>query len=237
MRPRDVSDGGAYATGVLCSSGVRIPHPGGTGLTLHAVDVAGLQRESLILDIGCGAGATVMLLRSHGLNAKGIDPSFTPAYGIADLYCQRATADNLPFPSQSFEAVLAECSLSVMEDPLRVLWECARVLRRGGKIILCDVYARNPEEIGAVRALGSHCISGVLVRGELEGWLRHCGFHVTCFEDHSQALRQAMAQFIFDHDSPAELWGTCESPNQVDCIALAMKRIRAGYFFLTAVRV
>ena len=237
MRARDVSSRGAYATGVLGCSGDRIPHPGGTELTLHAVGLAGLQRGSLILDIGCGAGATVMLLRSHGLNAKGIDLSFTPASGIADLYCQCASAGHLPFPAESFDAVLAECSLSVMEDPLGVLRECARVLRPGGKIILCDVYARNNEEIGAVRTPNSESISGVLVREELDAWLRHTGFHVTCFEDHSQALRQAMAQFIFDHDSPAELWGTCDSSHQIDRIAQAMKRIRAGYFILTAVRV
>lgn len=237
MSCREVQHVGAYATGVLCSSGVCIPHPGGIDLTLHAVGLAGLHRESLVLDIGCGSGATVMLLRSHELNARGIDPSFTPTSDIVDLYCKRASADNLPFASDSFDAVLAECSLSVMEDPVRVLQECARVLPRGGKIILCDVYARNPKEIGAVRTLGSKCISGVLVREELERWLQHCGFEVTCFEDHSKVLREAIAQFIFDHGSPAGLWGMCESPNEVERIAQAMKQVRARYFMLTAVRV
>lgn len=227
---------GAYATGVLCSSGVCIPHPGGIDLTLHAVGLAGLHRESRVLDIGCGSGATVMLLRSHELDAIGIDPSFTPTSDIVDLYCERASADNLPFTAEWFDAVLAECSLSVMSDPVGVLQECARVLRVGGKIILCDVYARSPEKIGAVRSLDPKSVSGVLVREELEQWLRHCGFEVTCFEDHSKALREAMAQFILDHDSPAELWGYCESPNEVERIAQAMKQVRAGYFILTAVR-
>jgi len=235
VRPEQSSYGGAYATGVL--GGVRIPHPGRTGLTLHAVGLAGLRRESHILDIGCGSGETVTLLRTHGLEAEGIDLSVTSASGIAGPFCRPAPATNLPFPPESFDAVLAECSLSVMPDPLRVLRECARVLRRGGKIILCDVYARNPGEIDAVRALGSPCISRMLVRGELERWLNHCGFQVTVFEDHSQALRQAMAQFIFDHDSPAGLWGTSRWSNQADCIAHAMRRVRAGYFILTAVRI
>jgi len=234
---KEVQHAGAYATGVLRSSGVSIPHPGGIDLTMEAVGLAGLHRGSLVLDIGCGSGATVMLLRSHELNARGIDLSSTPTSDHVDPYCERASADNLPFASESFDAVLAECSLSVMEDPVRVLQECARVLLRGGKLILCDVYARNPEEIGAVRILGSKCISGVLVREELDRWLQHCGFEVTCFADRSKALREAMAQFIFDHDSPAELWGMCKSPNEVERIAQALNQVRAGYFILTAARV
>ena len=236
MSSKELQSVGAYATGVLCSSGVCIPHPGGIDLTLHAVGLAGLHRESRVLDIGCGSGATVMLLRSHELNARGIDRSFQPGSDIVDLYCERASAENLPFPAASFDAVLAECSLSVMPDPVRVLRECARVLRVGGKIILCDVYARSPEKIGAVRSLDPKSVSGVLVREELEQWLQHCGFEVSCFEDHSKALREAMAQFILEHDSPEELWGTCQAPNEVEQIAAAMKQVRAGYFTLTAIR-
>ncbi|HEX8926009.1 MAG TPA: methyltransferase domain-containing protein, partial [Terriglobales bacterium] len=196
---------GAYATGRIASTSACVLHPGGIELTLRAVSLAGLRRKARVLDLGCGTGATVLFLRSHEFEAIGIDSAYRPTSEILDLYCQRACAEKLPFEFSSLDAVLAECSLSLMNDPARVLSECARVVRPGGSIIICDLYARNPADISAVRALDQECVCGLLIREELERWLQHSGFAITCFEDHSKELCEAMARFILDHDSPAEL--------------------------------
>ncbi len=47
-------------------------------------------------------------------------------------------AHNLSYPDASFDCVVAQFVITLVEDPERVLSECARVLRPGGQIILVN---------------------------------------------------------------------------------------------------
>ena len=47
-------------------------------------------------------------------------------------------AHNLRYPDASFDCVVAQFVITLVEDPERVLSECARVLRPGGQIILVN---------------------------------------------------------------------------------------------------
>lgn len=47
-------------------------------------------------------------------------------------------AAQLKFPADSFDAVLATYAISVVPDPLQVMWEMTRVVRRGGRIAIWD---------------------------------------------------------------------------------------------------
>ena len=47
-------------------------------------------------------------------------------------------AHDLSYPDASFDCVVAQFVITLVEDPERVLSECARVLRRGGQIILVN---------------------------------------------------------------------------------------------------
>jgi ubiquinone/menaquinone biosynthesis C-methylase UbiE len=47
-------------------------------------------------------------------------------------------AHRLTFPDASFDCVVAQFVITLVEDPERVLSECARVLRPGGQIILVN---------------------------------------------------------------------------------------------------
>ena len=48
-------------------------HPGGEEQTLHLLENIELKKGMDVLDLGAGAGDTVRLLRSFGLNACGVD--------------------------------------------------------------------------------------------------------------------------------------------------------------------
>ncbi len=216
-----------YSTGILPDSGERLSHPGGLALSLRAMQLSGLIQGSRILDLGCGDGETLRLLHSLGFDAVGVD-SQAACSGQAYRICSRAEA--LPLRDQSIDGILAECSLSVVEDRDQTLQECARVLVPDGRLIICDLYARNPAAIDQVRALSRSCIAGMIVREELEAELSKHGFRVDWREDHSQALREYVAHFLMYHNSLDTLWHCSGSSASAQDIQSAMKAARAGYF-------
>jgi SAM-dependent methyltransferase len=229
----------AYATGRLAREDDRLFRPGGLELTARAITLARLGAGATVLDLGCGAGDSVRYLRTLGIDAMGIDCGDSSGRGsrrgLAPYPHIIAKAEALPFPQSSAHGVLAECSLSLFEDQDRVLAECARVLKDGGRLMISDLYSRQPEGICAVRALNGSCVSGMIVREELEMRLARCGFHMEVWEDHSRALRESAARFILENDSLEGLW-TCEAEDSADAIQAAMHGARAGYFLLVAMR-
>jgi SAM-dependent methyltransferase len=229
----------AYFTGRLLRGGNTLLRPGGLELTARAIAFAHLGADATVLDLGCGAGDSVRYLRTLGINAIGIDREDRGDEGLTlgvdpDEHIV-ANAEELPFPDNSVHGVLAECSLSLMGNHERVLAECARVLKDEGRLMISDLYARQPEAIGPVRALKSSCISGMIVREELETRLARCEFREDVWEDNSQALRESAARFILENDSLEGLWN-CEGEDSAEAIQAAMHSARAGYFLLIAKR-
>jgi SAM-dependent methyltransferase len=112
-------------------------------LAPQLADLAGVRRGQRALDVGCGPGAlTAELVRRLGPEAvAAVDPSepFVAAAlarnpGVTVL---RASAEAVPFPDQSFDAVLAQLVVHFMSDPVAGLAEMARVTRREGVVAAC----------------------------------------------------------------------------------------------------
>lgn len=105
-------------------------HPGGVELTEHLLDLMRLEPGSTILDVACGGGTTLQMLRSRGHRAVGVD--LTPTDVVADAHV-------LPFREGTFNAALVECSLSTFDQPATALAELRRVIRAGGLVGITDV--------------------------------------------------------------------------------------------------
>lgn len=229
----------AYESGRIAHGDSRLFRPGGLDLTARAIDLANLPAGARLLDLGCGAGDTVRYLRSQGFRAIGIDCAPDPAtaeiQGPASKTRIVTPAESLPFADGAVHGILAECSLSLFDHRERALAECARVLADGGRLILSDLYARRPEAIAQVRALRGSCVAGMLVREELETGLSNAGFNIGTWEDHSCALRECAARYIFEHGSLEGMW-TCDPAESSPDIQQAMRAARAGYFLLIATR-
>lgn len=153
--------------------------PGGLELTEKALSVCSFPPGARVLDIGCGTASTVeYLVARHGFRALGLDPSLVMLEsGLkrnATLPVVQAAGEDLPFRECVWDGIMAECSLSVARDAAFVLRECYRVLKDGGKLLVCDLYRRDARAgVPGDRALSvprsSLCGRPEAVRGRVEG--------------------------------------------------------------------
>ena len=206
----------------------RVMRPGGFEITERALSFCDLQPQSRVLDLGCGMGASLMNIQSgRAWHAYGIDTSSMllrqARENCPGAYLAQAQGECLPFASESLDAILAECSLSIMAIE-KALLECARTLKRGGYMIANDVYARNEDGIEALRKLPvGTCIGSAVSQGLVQERLARCGLRITWWQDCSDRLKEFS---ICTLSAAAEL-------DPFD-LYLAATRAKLGYFFLVA---
>lgn len=130
----------------------------------EAVLAAAGELEGLsVLDAGCGDGAYSLLARRRGARVIGIDTSEAMLDAArekahvagATIDFVDASAERLPFASESFDAVFMVTLLCLLNVPSLAVREVHRVLRPGGRLIVGE--------------LGSYSLWALQRR--LSGWL------------------------------------------------------------------
>jgi len=131
-------------------------------LTSRMIDGAQLQPDLDVLDVGCGTGAPACRLAAEfGVRVLGIT---TSEAGVATA-TERAASMRLPdarfevrdgmangLPDESFDRVWVLESAHLMRERDDLVSECARVLRPGGRLVLCDLLRHRDIPFAEVRA-------------------------------------------------------------------------------------
>ncbi len=107
-------------------------------LSAPLADFAQVHPGQSVLDVGCGTGVLTgeLMARVGPAGVAAVDPSepFVAAtrarYEGVDV--RHAPAERLPFPDDTFDAVLAQLVVHFMQDPVAGLSEMGRVTRPGG---------------------------------------------------------------------------------------------------------
>jgi len=99
-----------------------------------------VPNEGTVLDLACGAGLVTQPLRGDGWDVLGLDYNEVACQNArrSGLEVVRGDAFALPFPDESFDAVLTVEMLQQYptREVTRLVAECHRVLRDGGFAIL-----------------------------------------------------------------------------------------------------
>jgi 2-polyprenyl-6-hydroxyphenyl methylase/3-demethylubiquinone-9 3-methyltransferase len=105
---------------------------------IQSVLVKNFRHPCSVLDIGCGGGLLTNYLAQKGHLVTGIDLS-EPSLEIARNFdttksvdYRRASAYQLPFQVNSFDAVCAMDIIEHVENPGLLIQEASRVLKKGG---------------------------------------------------------------------------------------------------------
>lgn len=203
-------------------------------------DLAGVGEGTRFADAGCGYGATLRRLeRRRGARGTGFTLSAAQAAQAPDLDVRVGDWLANDLPDGSCDAVIAVESVSHMADPGRAFAQAARVLRPGGRLVVCDWLARGERSGWRDRGLLEPiCREGRLpsmrTAAEYGELLAAAGLRVGSFADESRrvsrtwpvCLRRTAALLARDREARAFLLSS-RNPDRI--FAVTMVRIAAAY--------
>lgn len=163
---------------------------------------AGITEQTRVCDVGCGYGAPARLwTREFGAEVTGFTVSAaqrdyaerqegdgpTPRYRLQDFL------EN-DMPEDAFDAVVAIESLTHIRHQPGVLQEAARVLRPGGRLVVCVWMADSSPSAWQRRHLLGPIVeegrlSGLPTAAELHRWTTDAGLQVERLDDVTPLVR------------------------------------------------
>jgi SAM-dependent methyltransferase len=105
-----------------------------------------LQPDDYLLEVGCGGGALMKQALQSGCRAAAVDHSLDMVHTAIDtnhdavragrLEIVQASADSLPYASDTFTCAAMTGVLGFLPDPVAAFAEINRVLLKGGRIVI-----------------------------------------------------------------------------------------------------
>ena len=154
---------------------------------------ADLKDGECLVDLGCGTGVECFIA-SKKVGEKGsvigidmADAMLSIAetskqkvvqnLGYVNIQFKKAYLEQLPLDDDSVDVVISNCVINLSPDKRKTFIEIARVLKRGGRLIISDiVYDTDiPLRIKYNEKLRGECIGGAFRENELFAMLRDIG--------------------------------------------------------------
>lgn len=112
-------------------------HPAWRDTQLAIVFYLPAMTGGRLLDIGCGNGSSMLVLKEHGWHVEGID---FDEKSIAQARTNGLKADvgelkDFHYPDNSFDAIMMSHVIEHVPEPIDFLRECLRILKPGGTLV------------------------------------------------------------------------------------------------------
>lgn len=143
----------------------------------NPVAYADLRAGDTVLDVGGGGGIDALLAaRRVGSDGRviGLDPlpemrerarAHARQAGLGNVEFVVGEMEAIPLPDESVDAIVSNGVLNLSPRKMRALFECARVLRPGGRLCVSDMTLEErelPVEVLTHSAAWSGCVSGAM---------------------------------------------------------------------------
>ena len=171
-------------------------------LTLRVARAAQVGEGSQVCDIGTGYGTTARLMAERfgaqvtGLTVSPAQHAFATANTAGDnprFLLRDWMANDLP--SGAFDACISIESSEHMPDKARFFSECRRVLKPGGRLVICAwLAAESPSDAEVRYLLEPICREGRLPgmgsATDYRAWFSDAGFELSDYADVSRQVRR-----------------------------------------------
>ncbi len=172
--------------------------------------VADLRPGEIVLDLGSGAGADVLIsARRVGPTGKAIGLDMTDEMlelaranakeaGVENVEFIKGYLEDMPLDDQTVDVVISNCVINLSGDKPQVIREAARVLRSGGRFAVSDVIA-DPDmddQTRADMAAWTGCIAGALTETEFRAALAEAGLEEVEISETHRVHEHASAAMV-----------------------------------------
>lgn len=230
---------------------MALVRPGKFEITDKAMELWNLNEGARVLDVGCGDGTSTEYVKDkYGFDITGIDMSLKAINEgkerNKDLDLRLADGEFLDeFSSYTFDGIMMECSLSLINLPDEALHEAYCVMKKGGRLFISDLYVKQPDpkQVQAVAIEAARqaklphqegdCeehkqrfvnfrFEGAFYKEQLIRYMEdEVGFKVTAFEDYSKELDEYVGEMILSGEMDT-------------CVTACKDKKGIGYFMLVA---
>jgi arsenite methyltransferase len=169
-----------------------------------AINHANAQRGEICVDLGSGRGTDVIRLAdtvgdngfvygidiAEGMIAKAQQNA--KKLGITNVQFIHTELEMLPIESQTIDVVISNCTLNHAENKQKVWNEIYRILKKGGRFTISDIYASQPvpEEYRSNPQMVAECWAGAVTKEEYFRILDNAGFSSVAILEESQPYQK-----------------------------------------------
>ncbi|MEX2231586.1 MAG: methyltransferase domain-containing protein [Cyclobacteriaceae bacterium] len=155
-------------------------------------DMAGLKAGERVLDLGSGSGMDSFIAALKvGASGKvaGVDmtdeqlekaEALRKALKFDNVSFHKSYIEKLPFPDNSFDAVISNGVINLVPDKEKVFAEVARILKPGGRMVIADIVTEKqlPENVTCDSTLWAACIGGASQQDDYRSFIEKSGIEI-----------------------------------------------------------
>jgi arsenite methyltransferase len=185
-----------------------------------ALDLSQPQPGETCVDLGCGKGTDLIRLREavgeYG-QVIGVDIAegmvekaqrTIEKFGYKNVSVVRSDLEKLQLPDHIADLVISNCTINHASDKRAVWGEIFRVMRKGGRFVVSDIYstAPVPPEYANDPAAVAECWAGAITRDEYIKILEDTGFTTIAVLEESKPYEKgkiAVVSFTISARTPS----------------------------------